>query len=137
MVKRLIARWHNRQYVKQLEREMQELAGEIDKAAASGNDQLANELTDRWADDKEVLSRVSADGEGKKTLHPGEIDDDANLRKLITNVSSPATPSPSASCGAICRADSRSTWRKRGFPTTRPRSWARKGRSNCGRRRPG
>ncbi|MEI8374634.1 MAG: Gldg family protein [Planctomycetota bacterium] len=83
VVKRLIAKWHNRQYAKQLEQELRKLTGEFDNAEAQGNNEKIAELASRGAKVQEEYSRVSSGGEGEKTIQPDQINDDRPLNSLL------------------------------------------------------
>ena len=86
VVKRLIAKWHNRLYAKQLGQELRKLASEFDKAESQGNDDKLADLANRGAKVQEELSRVSSGSDGEKTIRPDQIGDDRSLKSLIKGV---------------------------------------------------
>jgi hypothetical protein len=86
VVKRLIAKWHNRQYAKQLRKQVDDLAKKLEDAESQGSEEGFIELANKWADVQQELSRVSSGGEGVKTIRPDQIGDDDTLRKLVKDV---------------------------------------------------
>ena len=90
VVTRLIAKWHNRQYAKQIEKEMRKYSDEYEEAKTKGDADKANDVADRWAEKEEEYNEVSTGGEGEKTIQPGQIDPDATLKSLLKDLNLPA-----------------------------------------------
>ena len=72
VVKRLIAKWHNAQYARQLNQEMQERSppSSTPPKRQSGSDEKIAELANRGAAVQEEFNRVSSGGEGEKPSVP-------------------------------------------------------------------
>ena len=82
-VKRLVAKWHNKQYARQLNKEMNDLADQIEKAQKESDEDKFNALVDNWSDTQEEYNQVSGGGDGKKTIQPGQLKVDTSLEDLI------------------------------------------------------
>ncbi len=94
VVKRLIAKWVNKQYARQLERQMNTIASEfekyktqIEKGEMQGNEDKIQELAKRFAAIQDEHDRVAAGGEGDKTIRPDQIGNDASFRSLLKGLS--------------------------------------------------
>ena len=86
VVKRLIAKWHNHQYAKQLDQEMRKLAAELEDAKTQGDREKFNEVANRWAEVEEEFNLVNGGGDGQKTIRPDQIGDDTSLKSLVKDL---------------------------------------------------
>jgi ABC-type transport system involved in multi-copper enzyme maturation permease subunit len=86
VVKRLIAKWHNHQYSKQLEQGMKKIETEFEAAKAANDREKAYKLINDMVELDEEMQWVSAGGEGKKIIRPDQIDDDATLKSLLKDL---------------------------------------------------
>jgi ABC-type transport system involved in multi-copper enzyme maturation permease subunit len=110
VVKRVIAKWHNAQYTRQLERTRSTLDKAYDAARAEvasleaehGKADEAKlreararqaEAADRWADVDGELTWVTGGGQGKKTLQPDRIHDEDSLKSLLKDLEGQADSS--------------------------------------------
>ena len=109
VVKRVIAKWHNHQYTKQLEQKMRKLAGDFDIAKAQKNKEAINNIANEWAEVEEEFNRVSTGGDGDKTIRPDQIGSDMAFKSLLKDLAwRPApTPWPWASSAKTCKPASR------------------------------
>ena len=87
VVKRLIAKWHNRQYAKQLEQEMRKLAAEFEDAKT----QHDNEKDQRtWPTagqrSRRNSTRSPAAVKAEKTIRPDQIGNDTSLKSLVKDL---------------------------------------------------
>ena len=87
VVKRVIAKWHNAQYARQLNLAMRTLASEFEKAEAQGNEERIAELAKQGAKVQDEFTRVSNGGDGEKTIRPDQIGDDMSLKSLLKGLS--------------------------------------------------
>ncbi len=85
-VKRLIAKWHNKQYAQQLGKRMNDLADEIEKDQKDSNEEKFNDDVDKWSDAQEELSQVTGGGDGKKTIQPSDLNEKTDLEQLVTKL---------------------------------------------------
>ena len=84
-VKRLVAKWYNRQYARQLSKEMNDLKDRFDKTE---DEDKANQINDEWSETRAEYNEVSSGGDGKKnkTIQPSALKDDTNLEQLISKL---------------------------------------------------
>ncbi len=85
----MIAKWHNRQYAKQIEKEMRKFSDDYEEAKTKGDADKANQVADRWAEKEEEYNDVSTGGEGEKTIQPGQIDPDATFKSVLKDLNLP------------------------------------------------
>ena len=89
-VKRLIAKWHNKQYARQLKKQIDDLDAQLEAAEnkKDPDEEKINELIDKGADLDQEYSQVSSGGDGtrSKTIQPGQLQDDTNLEQLLTKL---------------------------------------------------
>ncbi len=87
-VKRLIAKWHNKQYVSQLKKRMGDLDTQLEAADRDADEEKVNKLIDEAADLDQEYSQVSNGGDSTKgkTIQPADLHDDANLEQLISKL---------------------------------------------------
>ncbi len=85
-VKRLIAKWHNKQYARQLSKEVNDLADTLKKDENESDEEKLNEHVEKWSTLSEEYEQVTAGGSGKKTIQPAQLHDDTDLEQLITHL---------------------------------------------------
>ena len=85
-VKRVIAKWHNKQYSRQLNKELEDIVAQLDKAEKDSDEDKFSDLNEKGAEVQEEYNQVSAGGDGKKTIQPSALNDDTNLEQLITTL---------------------------------------------------
>lgn len=87
-VKRLIAKWHNKQYARLLKKQMDNFDAQEEAAEKNGDEEKINKLIDEGADLEQEYSQVSSGGDGtqSKTIQPGQLRDDTNLEQLVTKL---------------------------------------------------
>ena len=73
VVTRLIAKWHNRQYAKQIEKEMRKYSDEYEEAETKGDADKANDVADRWAEEEKEIQRGLHGRRGRED-HPARSD---------------------------------------------------------------
>jgi hypothetical protein len=90
IVKRLIAKWYNRQHAKQLkkqsdelEKQLDALSKKLDRAETKEDEDRLIDLVGQWSDVQQELSQVSSGGEDEKTIRPDQIDDHATFKSLL------------------------------------------------------
>jgi hypothetical protein len=81
--KRLIAKWYNKQYARKLNKELDDIVAQIDKAEKDNDEEKFNDLNEKGADIQEEYSQVSAGSDGKMTIQPSALNNDTNLEQLI------------------------------------------------------
>jgi hypothetical protein len=87
-VKRLVAKWYNKQYTRQLNKELDDLSTQLDKAQKDSDEDKINDLIEKGSDVQEEYNDVSGGNEGKnkKTIQPAALHDDTNLEELIAKL---------------------------------------------------
>ena len=85
-VKRMVAKWYNNQYARQLNRQVTDLNAEIDKAMDDADEAAYNKMVDRVVDLQQEYDLVMGGGSGKKSIQPGSLDDNTKLEQLIANL---------------------------------------------------
>ena len=85
-VKRVVAKWHNKQYARKLNKDLEDLVAQIDKAEKDSDEDKFNDLNEKGAEIQEEYNQVSAGSDGKKTIQPSALKDDTNLEQLITTL---------------------------------------------------
>ncbi len=85
-VKRLVAKWYNKQYTRKLNKDLEDLVAQIDKAEKDSDEEKFNDLNEKGAEVQEEYSQVSAGGDGKKTIQPSAIKEDTKLEDLATQL---------------------------------------------------
>jgi hypothetical protein len=87
-VKRLVAKWHNKQYAAKLHRDMTDLETQLDAADKNSDEEKVNELIDKAADLDQEYSQVSTGGDGTRgaTIQPAELHADTDLESLMAKL---------------------------------------------------
>ncbi len=86
VVKRLIAKWHNHQYAKQLEQEMRKLSAEFDDAKTQRDNEKINDVANRWSEVEEEFNQVNSGGDGRKTIRADQIGNEEPLKSLVKDL---------------------------------------------------
>ena len=86
MVKRLIAKWHNQQYAKELREKKDKLDAEFKVAKTGGNRKELREVIDRLVDAEDEFERVSGGGTGEKTIGPDQVGSDNSFKSLLRGI---------------------------------------------------
>src|SRR5581483_4112805 len=84
--KRLVAKWYNAQYARQLNRQASDLNNRIEKAQDEADDASYDKLVDEVVDLQQEYEIVLNGGNGKKTIQPGALDENTNLETLIAKL---------------------------------------------------
>ncbi len=85
-VKRLAAKWYNKQYARQLNKELEDFVTQIKKAQDDSDQEKFDDLNEKGAEVEEEYNQVSAGGNGKKTIEPSKLSDDTSLEELATQL---------------------------------------------------
>jgi hypothetical protein len=96
VVKHMIAKWHNRQYAKQLEKAGKDLSAKVEKAEKEQNEEAFNDAVTLLTENDEEFNEVSTGGAGKKTIRPDQVADNATLTALLKDLELTAAESAAA-----------------------------------------
>jgi hypothetical protein len=85
-VKRLVAKWYNKQYARKLNKDLEDYVAQIEKAQKDSDEEKFNDLNEKGAEVQEEYNQVSGGGDGKKTIQPTSLREDTKLEELVANL---------------------------------------------------